>query len=873
MNKKVVLSVLSTTLVASLAASAFAAPKDGIYIGGDIKKFYSTDVLFEMTPAAKTAYNNELKTMATNLNNVVFVDYKGNGASLQEMFDKGGKVALGEPLKKEDFADLYKVVNKDGSSTATENARDKVDGTTPGELKVESVSAINGTQLQVKFGAAVDKNAAESETNYTIKKADGTTLATTAYTAVLVDEKTVVITLVSPITTKTTLAITVQPIAKDGDSNVKTELYSTTLTVEDKVAPTVSEIKAETNGSSAASVTVKFSEPVQVGATFKVDGVAVAGGSVVYTDNNTTVTLNNLTLAAGSNHTLDIVGLLDAAGNTINPNPTSKTFTVSVDANAPVVSSVEAYGDKAVVVTFSKKMNATTVTTAGNITLKDEALNPVNVGTVAALAGDTTGTKFVVPVNTGVTLYSGAVTSRNLTVVFTDNLKDNLGNKVAVASKSVTLNKDVTAPTVASVSFVKDSDDKLQSVTVEFSEAVGTANPLSTANFSVVDQDGVDQTAAWVSYLNATPEVSGKKVTYKPTTAAAKYGQYTLSFKQGLVKDTAENANNSAAFSKAIDLGTQATGEFKLGAGAATYTAATQVIEVNFGRAVKGGNVAGSATEASNYTLNGVALPAGSVVLKAASSSQVAVITIPAEFIPANDSAAVFRVANVQDSKGVTVTPYVATLDVKDNKAPVLESARVLDNDTIELTFNENMAAASAASVGDEFVIYEGTTAKTLTAAQLKASSVAGYAKKLIVDLSIAGTPGTPASATVGGANASIASIADGTTATADATHTYTVEDNGTALEVKEGTAVVATLNASGDGTFTVDGVTVAVTGAANTNTFTVTTTAPVAGTPAGTFDLTKDLSIKSVAVTGGDVKDASNNNVQKDGVTVTISK
>lgn len=871
MNKKVALSVLSTAVVASMAASAYAAPQAGVYVGGDVKKFYSTTTLLNLTKEAKAQYAKDLRVGSDNL---VFVHINGKGAFFSEILNhpKGASGAFAEPLKKSDFVDLYKVVKPDGTSTETEDARAKVEGNdTPGELKVESVSAINGTQLQVKFGAAVDKTAAESEANYTLKKADGTTILTTAYTAELVDEKTVVITLASAFTTKTTLAVTVQPIAKDGDSNTKTELYSTTLTVEDKVAPTVSEIKAETNGSSAASVTVKFSEPVQTGATFKVDGVVAT--SVTYADNNTTVTLSNLTLAAGSNHTLDVIGLLDAAGNVINPNPTSKAFTVSVDANAPVVSSVEAYGDKAAVVTFSKKMNATTVTTAGNITLKDEALNNVTVGTVTALPGDTTGTKFVVPVDSGVTLYSGAVTSRNLTVVFTDNLKDTLGNKVAVASKSVTLNKDVTAPTVASVSFVKDSDDKLQSVTVEFSEAVGTANLLSATNFSVVDQDGVDQTAAWVSYLNATPEVSGKKVTYKPTTAAAKYGQYTLSFKQGLVKDTAETANNSAAFSKVIDLGTQATGEFKLGAGAATYTAATQVIEVNFGRAVKGGNVTGSATEASNYTLNGVALPAGSVVLKAGSSSEVAVITIPAEFIPANDSAAVFRVANIQDSKGVTVTPYVATLDVKDNTAPVLQSARVLDNDTIELTFNENMATASAANVGDEFVIYEGTTAKTLTAAQLKATNVAGYTKKLIVDLSIAGTPDTPANATVGGANASIANIADPSTANADGNYTYTVENNGTALEVKEGTNVVATLDPNGDGSFTVNGVTVTITGAADTNTFTVTTTAAVAGTPAGAFDLTKDLSIKSVAVTGGDVKDASNNNVQKDSVTVTISK
>jgi len=677
------------------------------------------------------------------------------------------------------------------------------------------------------------------------------------------------------------LAVTVQPIAKDGDSNVKTELYSTTLTVEDKVAPTVSEVKAETNGSSAASVTVKFSEPVQTGATFKVDGVAVAGGSVAYADNNTTVTLSNLTLAAGSNHTLDIVGLLDAAGNTINPNPTSKTFTVSVDANAPVVSSVEAYGDKAVVVTFSKKMNATTVTTAGNITLKDEALNNVTVGTVVALPGDTTGTKFVVPVDAGVTLYSGAVASRNLTVVFTDNLKDNLGNKVAVASKSVTLNKDVTAPSVASVNFVKDADDKLQSVTVEFSEAVGTAYALSAANFSVVDQDGVDQTAAWVSYLDATPVVSGKKVTYKPTTAAAKYGQYTLSFKQGLVKDTAETANNSAAFSKVIDLGTQATGEFKLSAGAATYTAATQVIEVNFGRAVKGGNVAGSATEANNYTLNGVALPAGSVVLKAGSSSQVAVITIPAEFIPANDGAAVFRVSNVQDSKGVTITPYVDTLNVKDNTAPVLQSARVIDNKTIELTFNENMAAVSAGTAADEFVIYEGTTAKALTGAELKVNSVTGYDKKLTVaiDKTTGGSLATVGSVTATGAGS--ATIGGTYTGTADADYVVRVATDdgaGAAATVEVSTDGGATFGAAAPYTAGMsigDGLTLTITGTnAAADEFSFDATAAVAATPV-TLDLTKDLSIKTVAATGGalQVKDASNNNGQKADVTVSVAK
>ncbi|WP_429841686.1 sugar-binding domain protein [Brevibacillus sp. FIR094] len=287
MNKKVVLSVLSTTLVASLAASAFAAPKDGIYIGGDIKKFYSTDILFEMTPAAKTAYNNELKTMATNLNNIVFVDVKGNGASLQEMFDKGGKVALGEPLKKEDFVDLYKVVNKDGSSTANENARDKVDGTTPGELKVESVSAITKTKVQVKFNKAVDSVKAE---NFTIAGAS-VTAATLGE-----DKKTVALT-VSGLNYTTEYTIVTKQVLVDGKPVDVADSKFTTPAVTDlynlELSTNVPGDQILANGADNLVVTAKLLDKVTGQVDTNADNVLIAFSSTYGNLANERVTVQN----------------------------------------------------------------------------------------------------------------------------------------------------------------------------------------------------------------------------------------------------------------------------------------------------------------------------------------------------------------------------------------------------------------------------------------------------------------------------------------------------------------------------------------------------------------------------------------------------
>lgn len=458
MNKKVVLSVLSTTLVASLAASAFAAPKDGIYIGGDIKKFYSTDVLFEMTPAAKTAYNNELKTMATNLNNVVFVDYKGNGASLQEMFDKGGKVALGEPLKKEDFADLYKVVNKDGSSTATENAREKVDGTTPGDLKVESVSANNLKTITVNLNAPLDS---VSTSTVKLYNAAGTDLGLTPELSA--DGKSVYF---------------VGSFAQDTTYKVKfiDAVYQTSkkfnaeqsVTVKDITSPEVASVKAPTS----KSLEISFSEPVDLSSwnvgyalrsAVKVDGVAQVA-SFTFDNNTSKLTLNLGTALTAGAHTVEVGQFADFAGF----KSAEKSFSVTVgsDTVAPEVTAVEVLRNNQIKVTFNEPVAKTDL---GTLTVD----NSNTTTWVSATADNKTHT---FSLNSALTLAS--VVEANLTYVGT---KDAEGNAVTTAKTFKFKATDDTTKATATVA-VSDTN----AVVITYSE------PMSVSGTVVVkDQNGV----------------------------------------------------------------------------------------------------------------------------------------------------------------------------------------------------------------------------------------------------------------------------------------------------------------------------------------------------------------------------------------------
>jgi len=163
-KKQLVLSVMSTALVASMAASAFAAaPKAGVYIGGSVDKYYS----FEAMGLNMDSFLDE---MINTVPDVLYVskDGEAKGGNLAELLFVSNPKSHFVDVTDEMFADIdgadgFNAVNEDGTVEAVKR---NPDGTkievTPGELKVESVSAINLTKLTVKFNKAVDEVSAEN---------------------------------------------------------------------------------------------------------------------------------------------------------------------------------------------------------------------------------------------------------------------------------------------------------------------------------------------------------------------------------------------------------------------------------------------------------------------------------------------------------------------------------------------------------------------------------------------------------------------------------------------------------------------------------------------------------------------------------------
>ena len=861
MNKKLVLSVLSTAVVASMASAAMAKPQPGFYVGGDVDKYYSIDAFLG------DHFDDALDAIISELGDTVFVDADANAAPFVEALDANTAEELAAIMKPATVAtfngNVYTNV-EDPTAEPYNPATDKdlEPGTPVGDLVVESVSAINASQIQIVFSQKVDETSAESSSNVTF---DGFTPATYELQD---DEKTLIVTTNAPITKKKDVVVTVKNVTLADDSSVVVPTFTKVITVEDTTPADVAKVVSKTNGEIATTVDIYFSEPVKSGVV-KINGQQVSAPFGSATEK---VTVTGLSLDATKTHTLEVVNLTDTADN---KSTVTKSFTVTADVEAPKVAELAQYSDNAVLVTFDKKMNAATVD--GNIKVADTLLNNVAIDTVVALPGDTSKTKFIVPITA--TLY-GTKDSVTLNLAFTDGIQDSLGNKVAPTTKQITLTKDVTAPVVEKVTAKKDADGKVVSLVLEFNEPL-KAGTYSSSNITVINQEGVDVTSDLLGdgsnvafKANSETVAAGdKKVEFKLNSATKLAGEYTFTFAKGLVKDSAQTANDSAAYTKVINFGDAEAPVFEIGETDVT-SAGTNKFRIDFGRAVKGGNVAGSATALENYTLNGSALPTGTTITLN-SAKQVATITLPASSIERSDTAAVFTVQNVQSLSGLTIKPLTTTVAIVDNVAPVLTSAKVLDNKTIELTYSENMADLDNDNVFDSFKVVNGTTAIAFSSGELLADSVSGFDNKVKITINkvTGATPAVDGTATLDGADASIANIADETTANATGTVTVTIEDDGAGnLEVKVDGTVETTLDGSGNGSITVNGVVVDITGGADGNEFTVTTTAAVAavpGTPV-TLDLNKAITVQTLTTTV--VKDEANN-PHKAAVTVTVSK
>lgn len=635
-------------------------------------------------------------------------------------------------------------------------------------MELSEKKAINASQLKVTFNKTVDKTAAAVLTNYSVAGTNPTS-------AVVADDaKSVVVKFASATTLQgTDKTVTVLPITLASDDSKSTAKFVSLLTFADEVKPEIAEVTSTTAGTTASAVTVKASEPIAT-ATAKVDGVNYA----INFNNTDTATISGLQLDATKSHTIELLNVTDLAGNkTVS---TTKTFNVTVDKNAPEVS-LSSVGDKTVVLEFNKDMDVASVQAAfglnsGNV--KDETLNAINH--VAVTQIDNSKKKFAVQLNDA-NLYDNK-TSRTLTVVLPATLKDTLGNTVAATTKQVTLSKDTVAPAYTSYKVKKNANGEVTAVEFNFSEELA-AKLAASITPTVVKSNGeaISLSNILGGLSNAAVTVNDKKVVFNATTPAKITGKYTFSFAKGSVTDTAVKANDNAAFSATVDFGDATATDLTLPTNAVSKTGA-RTYEVNFGTAVKGGAVAGSATDASNYTLAGKALPDGTtIVLKESSDQKVALITLPAGAIATDDANALFSVSNVQTLAGDTFKLYTQTVAVVDTLAPVLKAAALTSDNKLAVDFGEVLATPAATS--DLVIKINGKTLTTTPAITAGTGSDAG---KYLIDLSSLFVNGTNAvTAKAAGFYAASATTATDVLASATSGDKYTLASDSTVYTYK----------------------------------------------------------------------------------------
>lgn len=612
--------------------------------------------------------------------------------------------------------------------------------------KVVSVSAVNAKSIKVTFSKAVDKDtvvdASDIVKNITIAE-KGTAPAVTAAAlkgSLSKDGKELTITAGTTEFFNGVYTVSVDDAVLTTKGEALTPFVAN-VTVDDTVAPTVT---SAVYNQETDQFEVSFSEPIKAAPSV----VRVNGEPVSSVDLDSTGTLLTFdrpaTVATGSAASLYINSASDYNDNDL----TSYTgnVTVKVDTSALTVSSITQVNSNTVRVKFNRAVaGADTTATAANVssgltTLFNGAA--VSPSSVTATSGDTTNTSFDVSFASA-TLYA-AENNADVTFAFAkDGITDVLGNKNGAYTQVVRFTKDVVAPTLVSTSV---SSDKTK-IVLTFSEAV-TPN---TANFTVRN-DGVNvPVGAGGVTVNSGTDTKTVEIT-KTGGGTLDAGTYTLRLEAGAVTDSPE-LNPSALITTTATVPAGSVTPTTLAATITNVNVATNGNEfkVAFADAGTPTAVTSSALSASNYKLDGKALPTGTDIYFEDSTKKAVIIKLPANSVNFGvvhtGANAVLSVSGVQSVSGKTVAATSSVVKVEDNTSAILTSAQKVGN-TLVLTFNESLdnTAAGDANIDEVLANYDikagGTSVvKGSTPGVATASLVAGTTNK--VQITFSTTTGT----------------------------------------------------------------------------------------------------------------------------------
>ncbi|MFJ7669528.1 S-layer homology domain-containing protein [Lysinibacillus sp. NPDC097195] len=586
---------------------------------------------------------------------------------------------------------------------------------------VTSVTAINAKEIKVAFNKPVKATTVEAA-DFTVTKNNGTAVAISAASdaiTVAEDGRSAVITLDAGLSNNDVVKVVV---AKD---SILTSAYDkfegatfSDIKFVDNQAPKLLSAKA-TDGT---TVELTFDEPVDW--TTNVGGISVNGATLVAGANTTkagnyTYSFTVAQLKSGAN-TVQVLNYADFAAN--KEALTTTTVDYVADTSIPEVSSIKAEDSASFIVTLNKAVDTIAKTNftvkKGNYTFDS---NDLTVGYVDAKGADSVAaTKYVkVTVPTQATtanpLYGTDEASVGLSVALSGYKNGTVLGKEYTGS--VTLSKDVAAPKVVSSKLIT-FNKTAKTITVPFDKTLtlADATKLTVVSGSVK--------------VAATPTVDGKNLVITIDDAAGLTdGNYSLVLDKGLVKDGSNNVNEATTLSTTVSnaVATLVKDGTIFGTTAVAENG-KNVITVTYG--VK---VDDAAATASSYSLNGSALPSGSVVYFTSSAKDTVKIELPASYTVGLDnlSAKLSLNANavkVADSTSADYGKVISSsateaksieqvVTLKDNVAPTVTKVEYIKDSAtglatgLKLTFSENVDDSTLdGGTNPTFVIKQGTT-------------------------------------------------------------------------------------------------------------------------------------------------------------------
>lgn len=402
-------------------------------------------------------------------------------------------------------------------------------GETPqaGELKVESVSAINANELQVKFNKEVDSKTATDPANYIFsvnstrygQTAEGYTDVATLLQAAVVgppavsavnlsaDKKTVTFKVLDTKVLKSgdKYGVDVKDSVLSADGQTKVDRYGDTQKVfEDRTAPKL----ASTTISAGKNLVLTFDEHVNVGSAFTgtdafvvtVNGTPVpmtapaAAGVLDYKVISTSA-LTADQLKTGK-YDVKVYNARDFAANNGTVGNVAPLITSSYEikaGEAPAVKSIEAVDFNSFKITFTEEVkNATVVVVKDGVEFHNKVELPALASSVTVNLPVT-----VVSATTGLTkLYADNSTTTAVSVTV-KNYSDNeslIGNS---STQAVTLKRDAANPAAKGTSFnTIDAAAAVDPATVKVPLNRGSNVIADASKITVTDKNGVVRTIA-----------------------------------------------------------------------------------------------------------------------------------------------------------------------------------------------------------------------------------------------------------------------------------------------------------------------------------------------------------------------------------------